>query len=220
MSTVRGQQHSFSTHERVFLGKIFWDRKCLYLRGTRTPNLRIHAECSKLLSYQGQTFAVPCFFNTGSGGVGIFLSKVNVWNVDRARATAFIFNTQALIWNLKVKFMGVVIGQGNTMSPVSNWFTSIFLLTSIWQTIHNIQLFEIWLWKNQCHIIIIIVTVIVIVVVIIIIIIVIIIIIIIIKIIIIIIVVAFVVIVIFVIIIIIIIIIIITLLSLLFLLLL
>ena len=41
--------------------KVFWDRKCLDLRGTRTPNLRIHAECSNLLSYQGQTFAVPCF---------------------------------------------------------------------------------------------------------------------------------------------------------------
>ena len=29
----------------------FWDRKCLDLRGTRTPNLRIHAQCSNLLSY-------------------------------------------------------------------------------------------------------------------------------------------------------------------------
>ena len=63
MLTVRGQQHSFSTHERVFLWKCqsFCDRKCLDLRGTRTPNLRIHAECSNLLSYQGQAFAVPCF---------------------------------------------------------------------------------------------------------------------------------------------------------------
>ena len=63
MLTVRGQQHSFSTHERVFLRKCqsFWDRKCLDLRGTGTPNLRIHAECSNHLSYQGQTFAVPCF---------------------------------------------------------------------------------------------------------------------------------------------------------------
>ena len=58
-----GQQHSFSTHERMFLWKCqsFWDRKYLDLRGTRTPNLRIHAECSNFLSYQGQTFAVPCF---------------------------------------------------------------------------------------------------------------------------------------------------------------
>ena len=61
--TVRGQQHSFSTHERVFLWKCksFWDRTCLDLKGTRTPNLRIYAECSNLFSYQGQTFAVPCF---------------------------------------------------------------------------------------------------------------------------------------------------------------
>ena len=38
------------------------ERKCLDLRGTPTTNLRIHAECSNHLSYQGQTF------NTGSGG--------------------------------------------------------------------------------------------------------------------------------------------------------
>ena len=52
------------THERVFLWKCqsFWDRKCLHLRGTRTPDLRIDAECSNLLSYPGQTFAVPCFW--------------------------------------------------------------------------------------------------------------------------------------------------------------
>ena len=41
MLTVHGQQHSFSTHEQMFLWKCqsFWDRKCLDLRGTRTPNL-------------------------------------------------------------------------------------------------------------------------------------------------------------------------------------
>ena len=58
MLTVRRQQHSFLTHEWVFLWKCqsFWDRKYLDLRGTRTPNLRIHAECFNLLTYQGQTF--------------------------------------------------------------------------------------------------------------------------------------------------------------------
>ena len=62
MLTVREQQHSLSTHERAFLGKCqsFWDRKCLDPRGTQTPNLRINAEFSNLLSYQGHTFAVPC----------------------------------------------------------------------------------------------------------------------------------------------------------------
>ena len=64
MVTVGGQQHSFWTHEWMFLWKCqsFWDRKCLKLRETQTPNLRIHAECSDRLSYQGQTFAVPCFW--------------------------------------------------------------------------------------------------------------------------------------------------------------
>ena len=52
----------------MFLWKCqsFRDSKCLDLWrrgriGNRTPNLRIHAECSNLLSYQGQTFAVPWF---------------------------------------------------------------------------------------------------------------------------------------------------------------
>ena len=74
MLTVRGQQHSFSTHERMFLWKCqsFWDRKCLDLWGTRTPNLRIYAEGSNHLSCQGQTFSVPCFFDTGSCSKDIF----------------------------------------------------------------------------------------------------------------------------------------------------
>ena len=40
MLTVRGQQHSFSTHERMFLGQCqsFWDRKCLGLSGGGPPD--------------------------------------------------------------------------------------------------------------------------------------------------------------------------------------
>ena len=94
MLTVRGQQHSFTTHERVFLWKCpdFWDRKYLDLRGTRTPNLRIHAECFSPLSYQGQTFAVP-YFEHWLWRYRYFWSKVNIWYVNCARATAFIFDT-------------------------------------------------------------------------------------------------------------------------------
>ena len=82
MLTVPGQQNSFSTHERVFLWKCqsFWDRKCLDLRGTRTHNLRIHAECSNLLRYQGQTFALPCFEHW-RWRFRYFLSKVNIWYI-------------------------------------------------------------------------------------------------------------------------------------------
>ena len=58
--TAHGQQHSFWTHERMFLWKCqsFWDRKCLDPRRTRTPNPLINGECCNHLSYQGQTFAV------------------------------------------------------------------------------------------------------------------------------------------------------------------
>ena len=93
MLTVRGQQHSFSTHERMFLWnwQSFWDRKCLDLTGTRTPNFLIHTECFNLLS--DQTFAVPCFEHW-LWWYRYFLSKVNICNVNFARATAFNFDTR------------------------------------------------------------------------------------------------------------------------------
>ena len=74
MLILRGQQHSFSTHERMFLWKrqSFWERKSLHLRGTRNPNLWIRVECSNHLSYRGQIFAAHVFFNTGSDGIDTF----------------------------------------------------------------------------------------------------------------------------------------------------
>ena len=46
---------------------------------------------------------------------------------------------QTLIWNLKVKFMGVVIGQGTAVSLMSNWLTFFLLYTNLtnnsWYTI-------------------------------------------------------------------------------------
>ena len=97
MLTVRGQQHSFSTHERVFC-KSFWDRKCRDLRGTRTSIHRTLAECSNHLGYKGQAFVVP-FFNTGSGGIDIILSTLNICNINCALATAFIFDTRKVfLW--------------------------------------------------------------------------------------------------------------------------
>ena len=59
--TALGQQHSFSARHTngCSCESAFWDRKCLDLRGTQTLNLRILAECSKHLNYQGQAVAVP-----------------------------------------------------------------------------------------------------------------------------------------------------------------
>ena len=106
MLTVRGQQHPFSTHERVFLWKCqsVWDRKCLDLRGTRTPNLRIHVECSNLLSYQGHTFAVPCFEHW-LWWYRYFWSLVNIWNVNCARASASIFDTRTGVLVKVLRFL-------------------------------------------------------------------------------------------------------------------
>ena len=40
----------------------------------------------------GPDICCPMFLNTGFGGIDIFLSKVNIWNVNCAWATAFIFD--------------------------------------------------------------------------------------------------------------------------------
>ena len=54
---------AFTFDTQMFLWKCqsFWGRKCIDLRRGRTLNIRIHAECSHNLSYQGQTFAVWWF---------------------------------------------------------------------------------------------------------------------------------------------------------------
>ena len=64
MLTVRGKQHPFSTHERMFLWnvKVYETENVSAWGGLEPPNLRIHAECSKHLSNQGQTFAAQCFW--------------------------------------------------------------------------------------------------------------------------------------------------------------
>ena len=55
---------------------------------------------------------------------------------------------QALIWTVKVKFMCVVIGQGNAVSPVSNWFTYFLLYINLtnnsWYTTSFANIFDTW----------------------------------------------------------------------------
>ena len=72
VNCARATAFIFDTRTSV-LGKVSksWDRKCIDLSGTQTPNLRINAECSDLLSYQGHML-----LNTGSGGTGIFEVKL------------------------------------------------------------------------------------------------------------------------------------------------
>ena len=100
--TVHVQQHSFLTHGWMFLWKCqsFWDRKCLDLRGTRTPNLRIHTECFNHLS-----FCSPMFFWYWLWQYKYFRSQVNIWNLDWARASAFVFDTKTDVFVKVPKFL-------------------------------------------------------------------------------------------------------------------
>ena len=91
---MRGQQRSFSTHERVFLWKCqsFWYRKCLDMRGLEPqtfgfmPNALTYwvIRARNLLSH---------VFEHWLWRYRYFCSKVNIWYVNCARATAFIFDT-------------------------------------------------------------------------------------------------------------------------------
>ena len=103
MLTVHRQQHSFSTHERVLLWQCqnFWDRNCLDLKGTRTPNLRIYAKCSNLLIYIRARHLLSLVFEYWLWWCRYFRSNVYIWNVNSARATAFIiFPRMDILWKV------------------------------------------------------------------------------------------------------------------------
>ena len=70
--TVHVQQLSFPTHGRMFLWKrqSFWDRKCLDLRGTRTPTFGFI-----LNALTTWAFALQCFFFILALAVQIFSTQ-------------------------------------------------------------------------------------------------------------------------------------------------
>ena len=138
MLTVRRQQHSISTHERTFLWmcQSFWNRKWLDLRGTRTPNLRIHAECSNHLSYQGQKFAVPCFLNTGSGGIYIYIYVyINIFDVNSIQVR---HTDGCSCENVKVFATKNVLTWGELEPPNAiPWWLDRWNCVLIWNAISN-----------------------------------------------------------------------------------
>ena len=110
MLTARGQQHSFSTHERMFLWKYqsFWDRKCLDLRGGLEPSIFGFVPNALIIWVIRARHLLSHVCEYWFWRYRYFLSKVNIWNVDCARATAFIFDTRTMLlwkcqrfWNRK-----------------------------------------------------------------------------------------------------------------------
>ena len=148
MLTVHRQQHSFLTHERVFLWKCqsFWDRKCLDLRGTRTPNLRIHAECS---------FLSQCWFRSLLHGITnpqwfqhlnlLFWPKMNSFNhsyyTDKYHKNNMKINRILLHIHPYEKFISINIMA--MMFEIIYWYaniSSIVITRSAWSDKHYIAL--------------------------------------------------------------------------------
>ena len=148
---MRGQQHSFSTHERVFLGRCqsFWDRKCLDLKGARTPTFVFMPNALTYWAIRARHL-LSHIVEYWLWRYRYIWSKVNIWNSNCALATAFIFDTQALIWNLKVRSMVVVIGQANAVGPVSDSLL-FFALHQFDQQFMIFNYLKSDFEKNQCQ---------------------------------------------------------------------
>ena len=121
----------------------------LDLRGTRTPNLWIHAECSNHLSYQGQTFAAPCFEHW-LWRYRYILSKVNIWNVNCARATAFIFDTRTDILVILSKVLRPkCLDPRGTRTPNLRIHAECSSHLSYQGQTFAVQCFGHWLWRYK-----------------------------------------------------------------------
>ena len=97
---VRGNKHSFLTHEPVFVWNCqrFWERKCLDLKGTRRPSLQIHANALTICAIRARHL-LSHIFKYGLWRYRYFLSKVNIWNVNCVWATAFFSTHESMfLW--------------------------------------------------------------------------------------------------------------------------
>ena len=96
--TVRGKQHSFSTHERLFLWKCqsFWDRKCLDLRGLEPPTFGFMPNAVTYWAIRARHL-LAYGFEHWLWRNRYFWNKVSIWNDNCARATAFTFDTRTVV---------------------------------------------------------------------------------------------------------------------------
>ena len=102
MLTLRGQQHSFSTHERVFLWKCqsFWDRKCLdlRLRASSLQALRLVQTWRIIDKVIGETKGWLTITSQGLYSLSGKTSDRKIsWSLEAAR---FGFKLFQSLWNL------------------------------------------------------------------------------------------------------------------------
>ena len=100
----------------------------------------------------GSVICYPMFWNTGSGGIDIFVYKFNSWNINCLRATAFIFDSRTDALEKVSTFFqkktaltqtGIELPTFGFMYDCSNnWATGGNLLLS--------HVLEYWLWQYRC----------------------------------------------------------------------
>ena len=95
MLTVHGQQHSFSTRKQMFFRKCqsFETENVSTLEGLEPPTFGSMPNALTIWAVRARHL-LSHVFGYWLWEYWYFLSKVNIWNVDCARATAFIPDTR------------------------------------------------------------------------------------------------------------------------------
>ena len=105
MLAVRGQQH-FSTYERVFLGKcqVFETENVSTWWGLEPPTFGFMPNALTYWAIRARHL-LSHVVEYWLWRYRYFWSKVNIWNVNCARATAFIFDTRTGVLGKVSKFL-------------------------------------------------------------------------------------------------------------------
>ena len=92
MSTMHGQQHSFSIHEWVFLRSCqnSWDGNCLDPIGL-APNLRIHAECSHITCCFSSSWPGIMIWSTGPQIIAVVTFLTFAYELKAAKVSFSTF---------------------------------------------------------------------------------------------------------------------------------
>ena len=124
-------------------------------QGDSNTKLGIHAECSNHLSYQGQTFAIPCFWRLALV-VYIFL-KLS-WHLVTSRGQQHSFSTyeRMFLWKRESfwdRKMSRPEGDSNSDSDSDRGLFNIKLHTKVLHQVYIAKQYEhieqIWTWHNQ-----------------------------------------------------------------------
>ena len=153
MSTVRGQKHSFPTHERMLLWKCqrFWDRKWLDLRGTR-PQPSDSCRIIYPFELSGLGICCPMLLNTSYGGIAILEVKLTfemlaVYGQQHSLST----HGRVFLWKCQSFWDRICLDLRGTLTP-KLWihaFNDLIhrdLDNMTWTNVFFIAIIVFWYW--------------------------------------------------------------------------